>query len=264
MTEAIESELEKLNRTNIWDNEPVFCFTTDIDWASEAVLNAFFKELDLNSLKLTAFVTHSSPLIDDLFQQKKIERGIHPNFLQNSSHGTTFREVAETCISYAPEAFGFRCHRLFDVTDITHMLKNDFGFKYVSNLGTIMATKIRPLMHESGLIHFPVFFEDGTHLYNSMHLNIDRFEKYFKTPGIKIISFHSMHFVLNSPNFQFMRKIKDSMTRSEFNLLSAATIKGLQSKERGIRETIKQIFDLVSENNYKVFSLSELYHCSIS
>ena len=264
MTNSIEEALEKMNKNRVWDNEPVFCFTSDIDWASEAILSLFFEQIEIYNLKLTTFVTHSSPIIDALFKKNRLERGIHPNFLQNSSHGKTFKEVIENCVQYAPEAKGFRSHRLFDVSDITHLLKNEYGFRYVSNLGTILATNVRPLLHESGLIHFPIFFEDGTHLYNSMHLNINRFENYFKTPGIKIISFHPMNFVLNSPNFQFMRQIKDSMTRTEFNQLNTPEIKRLQNTKAGIKETIEQIFDMVSKNNYKVFSLSELYHYSMS
>lgn len=264
MLHPIEMVLEKLNKPKLWDNEPVFCFTADIDWASEDILKIFFKDLEEYDIHLTTFVTHHSPIIEEHFKNGKIERGIHPNFLAGSSHGNSFKEVIDHCIEYAPEAVGFRCHRLFDVSDITHLLKNQYGFKYVSNLGTILGTNIRPILHESGLIHFPTFFEDGTHLYNKLNLNIEPYESYFSSPGIKIISFHPMNFVLNSPSLKFMREIKDSLTREEYNNLDFYNIEQMQNKNTGIKDTMKQIFHLVSSKEYKVMALRELYEHSIS
>jgi hypothetical protein len=118
----INEILNKINIKRIWDEQPVFCFTSDIDWASEAVLEVFLSDLCRHDLKLTVFVTHESQLINQFKEGSLLERGIHPNFLPNSSHGEGFRTVIENCIRFAPEARGFRSHRLFDVTDITHLL----------------------------------------------------------------------------------------------------------------------------------------------
>ena len=157
MTNNIEILLEKLKNEKKWHTEPVFCFTSDIDWASEDVMQEFFNLINPLEIKPTLFVTHESELIEKNFQDKTIDRGIHPNFLANSSHGDNFKEIIETCMTFAPESTGFRSHRLFDVTDITHMLKDQFNFKYVSNLGTIMKTNISPIIHESGLLHYPIY-----------------------------------------------------------------------------------------------------------
>jgi hypothetical protein len=256
--------LSKVNRKNVWDEEPVFCFSSDIDWASEDVLDSFFKIIPLDLIKLTTFVTHASDIITNYADQNKISRGIHPNFLANSSHGENFREVIETCIKLAPEAYGFRSHRLFDVTDITHLLANDYGYKYVSNLGTILSSYIRPLLHESKLIHYPIFFEDGTHLYNELDFSLDPFKDYFTHPGIKIISFHPMNTVFNTPYIKYMREIKDSLTREEFNNIDNNIIKLKTNNKIGIRNTIEDIIDFVLKGNYKIYSFNELYNLTVN
>lgn len=260
----IERLLIKANSKFIWDKEPVFCFTSDIDWASEDVMKAYFDIIKTFDIKPTLFVTHHSDIIEQEFINKKIERGIHPNFMNGSSHGNSYVEVAENCIKYAPESYGFRSHRAFDVTDITHLLRNEYNYKYVSNQITILQQFIRPILHESGLINFPVFFEDGTHLYNQLDLKFKKYENLFITPGLKIISFHPMNFIFNSPTLPFMRQIKDSLTRDEYNNISSATIERLRNKNMGIGNTVIDIIEYVLTNNLPVFSMNELYNTIIN
>lgn len=264
MNEAKLELLRKVNRKNLWDDEPVFCFSTDIDWASEDVLENFFGALPLKEIKLTTFVTHESAKISALYASGQIDRGIHPNFLPKSSHGDTFEEIIETCVGFAPESFGFRSHRLFDVTDITHLLHDQHGYKYVSNLGTIMGDRIRPLLHESGLAHFPIFFEDGSHLYNDLGLSLEPYLDYFTSPGIKIVSFHPMNMVFNTPYIKFMREIKDSLSREEFNNIDTSVIAKTRNNKLGIRDVIFDIFELVRRKGFRVMSMNELYQTSVA
>ena len=254
--------LDKIAQERLWHKEPVFCFTSDIDWASEPVLEEFLSAMCKNDLKLTTFVTHASPIIDRYKEAGLIERGIHPNFLSNSSHGNGFRAIAETCIQFAPEAIGFRSHRLFDVTDITHLLHDVFGFKYVSNLGTIMQPGITPILHESGLVHFPIFFEDGTHLFNKLPFNLSQYMDRFLSPGIKIIIVHPMNFVINTPEIKYMRNIKDTLSREEYNQMSKDQFMELSYKGTGIRSMVENIISLAKKHT--IMSLNEIYQLTIS
>lgn len=259
--EEIEVLLSKIQAKQIWNEMPVFCFTSDIDWASEDVMKEFFNIVNAFEIKPTLFVTHHSEVIKSNFESGKIERCIHPNFLSDSSQGNSFKEIIETCIKFAPESYGFRSHRLFDVDDTSHLLKKVYNYKYVSNLGTLMQTYIRPILHESGLIHFPIFFQDGTHLYNNLDLDFKKYINLFTTPGIKTISFHPMNFIFNSPTMPFMRQIKDSLSREEYNNISTATIEKLRNKKNaGIGQTTIDIIEFVKANNYPIFSLNELYN----
>ncbi len=258
----INELLDKITQERIWHKEPVFCFTSDIDWASETVLEIFLNELCKHDLKLTTFVTHESRIISEYYEDGLIERGIHPNFLNNSSHGDGFRSIIETCIKFAPEAIGFRSHRLFDVTDITHLLHDGFGFKYVSNLGTIMQPGIFPILHESGLVHFPIFFEDGTHLFNKLGFELSSYLDRFLSPGIKIICVHPMNYVINTPEIKYMRNIKDSLSREAYNQMSLEQIDELSHKGVGIRNLVEEIIVLAKQ--HRIMSLNEMYQLTIS
>ena len=269
----IESILEKLNQKHIWDEQPVFCFTSDIDWASESVMENYF-QLVSDDLKVTLFCTHESERI----KQCSWDKGIHPNFLPKSSHSEKemnihapkdyYQRVIETCQTFAPGSKVFRSHRAFDVTDTNHLLKEKYGFEYCSNQITIMQNGIKPVLMESGLINFPVFFEDGTHLYNELDFDYRKYISKFYQPGIKIISFHPMNFVFNSPTYGWMRRLKDSISQDKYKNISNDFIREWNSggrsamsgvSEIGIQNTILDIIHFVRECNYKIYSLKQLY-----
>ena len=56
--------INKLENKFIWDEMPVYVFTTDIDWASEDVLSLFFEKLKRFDFKIDTFVTHDSDIIN--------------------------------------------------------------------------------------------------------------------------------------------------------------------------------------------------------
>ena len=258
----IDTEMVKLLELaagpHIWDEQPVFCFTSDIDWASEAVLEEYFSLLPMEFLKLTTFVTHKSDIIEQQYQKGLIQRGIHPNFLPGSSHGNSFREVIETCMTFAPEATCTRSHRAFAVTDTEHLLKNEFHFNCSSNTITTLTPGIKPYWLESKLLQVPVFFEEGSFLYNQLGLSIKPYLKYFTAPGLKVISFHPINMVFNTPEIAWMRKIKDSLSREEFNHIDPDMIQRLRNRERGAFNLVTEIIDLAQQINAPILSLNDI------
>ena len=255
--------LEKAAGPHIWDEQPVFCFTSDIDWASEAVIKRYFKELPLDLLKLTVFVTHKSEVIEREFLAERIQRGIHPNFLPGSSHGNSFREIIDTCMSFAPEATCTRSHRAFDVTDTAHLLRNEYHFKCCSNTITTMTPKITPYWLESKLLQIPVFFEEGSFLYNRLGLSIQPYRKYFTAPGLKVISFHPINMAFNTPEISWMRQIKDSMTREEFNHIDDDMINRRRNNGRGAFNLVTEIIELAQHLQAPILSLDEIYNQTV-
>lgn len=249
---------------HIWDEQPVFCFTSDIDWASEAVIEHYFQRLPLDLLKLTVFVTHKSDVIEREFLAGRLQRGIHPNFLPGSSHGDTFREVIETCMTFAPEATCTRSHRAFDVTDTAHLLRNEFHFKCCSNTITTLTPRITPYWLESKLLQIPVFFEEGSFLYNKLGLSIQPYRKYFTAPGLKVISFHPINMAFNTPEIAWMRQIKDSLTREEFNHIDAEMIEQRRNRERGAFDLVTEIIDLAQQLGAPILTLDEIYNETIN
>ena len=255
--------LELAAKPHIWDEQPVFCFTSDIDWASEAVIDDYFHRLPLDLLKLTTFVTHKSEIIENQFRAGVIQRGIHPNFLPGSSQGNSFREVIETCMTFAPEATCTRSHRAFDVTDTAHMLKNEFHFKCCSNTITTLTPGIKPFWLESKLLQIPVFFEEGSFLYNQLGLSIQPYLKFFKAPGLKVISFHPINMAFNTPYIAWMRQIKDSLTREEFNNISAEMIASKRNREKGAFDVVMEIINLAQQLHAPILTLDEIYHLTV-
>ena len=71
----------------------------------------------------------------------------------------------------------------------------------------------KPILHRSGLLSIPIFFEDGGFLLMDPTLNFNNFLENFSKPGLKVINFHPAHICFNTPNFQYTRKIKDSVSR---------------------------------------------------
>jgi hypothetical protein len=262
MPEQISTLLSNISKEKPWHTKPVFCFTVDIDWASEKVLELFFDEILSYKIFPTVFVTHASKIIDKLFAEKKIERGIHPNFLKGSSHGNSFEEVIDACIKLAPEAKLCRSHHSYSSTAISHLLKNKYQFKLSSNTVTVLQQHLQPVLHESGLLEFPIFFEDGTQLYNRLELRLEKYLENFTAPGIKIISFHPMNFVINSPTLQYMRNIKDTLTREDYNNLSLEKVNQYKNRLKGIKDICLEILNL--SEKHEVLTLNELYNISIS
>jgi hypothetical protein len=243
----------------IWDEQPVFCFTADVDWASDDALREAHALFDDYDLSVTYFLTHSSPYLSELLASGCIDAGLHPNFLPGSSHGDSLPEVIDYCIQLHPEAQCFRSHRYFDVTDVTHRFV-ELGLRYDSNVCTLLQQGIRPFLHESGLVRFPAFFEDGTYLFHQGDLDFGAVaESLFLKPGTKVVSLHPMHLVMNSPNLPYSRRVKDAVSRTTWNTLAEDDLRRLRYRGRGIRDFAEQLLAFVRDRGLPVFSLAELY-----
>ena len=242
----------------IWEEEPVVCFTSDIDWASEDMIKRTFELLDLKFKKITIFNTHKSNELEVKEKNKEIDMLIHPNFLPNSSHGDSFEEVIENCLKFCPDAKGFRSHRYFEVNDIFEIFSK-LGFKYFSNFCTRCENNLKPNLHRSGLLSIPIFFEDGGFLLMDPDLNFNNFQENFSRPGLKVINFHPAHICFNTPSFLYTRKIKDSVSREEWNNLSKKNLKRIEYGKFGIRNFIENIIEYSQKKNMKIVSLKEIF-----
>lgn len=249
--------MDRLNNL-LWRDEPIICLTFDVDWASEETLKYSYNIIEKYNYKTTFFLTHESKFLLDLIDINQIDGGIHPNFLPNSSQGSSYDEVINYCATLLPKAQSFRCHKYFDVNDITEIFARN-GFKYDSNLCTLLQ-RVEPFVHRSGLIRFPIFFEDGAYLLHKQNLNFKEIGKnLFYKPGLMILNIHPMHIALNSPDFYYMRKIKDSLSWKEWNNLDYKLLKQMNYTGYGIRNFVIEILELIKKENIKTYTLNELY-----
>lgn len=247
----LEKAREELQHNNI------VCITSDMDWASEYAIRRTFEYFDSESIPVTAFVTNPSAVVDEYKKEGKIKCGIHPNFMPDSSQGRNYDEVIDYCFKLIPDAECFRAHRYYDVNDIMDKL-TDRGIKWESNVCTLMDI-VPPFLHRSKTISFPIFWEDGAFLYYSENLDFSLMEKQLKSPGLKVINIHPMHFMLNTPYFSYTREIKDSLSRKEWNSMSEDVINRLSFKGEGIKTYIDKIINIIHKRDIETMFLEDVY-----
>ena len=80
--------------------------TFDIDWCIDEVLEYTLEILDRYNVKTTFFITHYTKLLNKMYENKKIELGIHPNFnpLLNGDfrYGKNIEEVMKYYMNIVP------------------------------------------------------------------------------------------------------------------------------------------------------------------
>jgi len=253
------SNIDKIAKINeLIQKEPIFVFTVDIDWASEDAIKCFLDLFEKYDIPMTIFLTHESKVLRE-YKKSSVHYGIHPNFLPDSSQGNSIDAVIDYCLKLVPNVECFRSHRYYDVNDITDKFKK-LGLKYDSNECTLLEN-IPPYIHRSGMHRFPIFFEDGAYLLHEFELNFYKgAEERFKTPGIKVLNIHPMHMVVNSPDFWYARRMKDKLTRHQWNNLSYSDFHKLAFNGIGIRSFILEVVKFIKKNNYKMFNLNQLYN----
>ena len=237
--------------------QPVFCFTSDIDWASEFAIKQILQYFKNADIPLTVFLTHESKTLDFAIQSGEIQAGIHPNFLQGSSQGDSFDEVIDFCFDLLPDAVGFRSHRYFEVNDVYEKLYSR-GIRFASNTCTVLEN-IPPFLHRNGMVQFPVFFEDGAYLWQKGEMSFKSVERIFSSEGLKVINIHPMHLMLNTPYFAYARKIKDTVSKEEWNSFDEKAIRRMRSAETGMSNFIDEMIEFIKKNNIQVTCLNNIY-----
>lgn len=225
--------------------------TIDLDWACEPAIEDTLDFLKDRGISPTVFITHRSPRVEESLNE--IEVGLHPYFDPSSSHGSTIAEVVKHVMDLPHNLPAFRCHR-FANCNLSRQAMVEAGMLISSNVCTDL--EIMPSFKDRfGLLEVPIFLEDGGYLWRKHPLEMHPYlkEKILKD-GMKIILIHPMHFAINTPNFEYMLKIKQSMSREEWKAMTRKTLNRLQWKGRGIRDLITELL----QNAPQIASLGSL------
>ncbi len=179
---------------------PVLTF--DVDWAADFMLDAMARELIERRVMATWLVTHESPAIDRLRGHPDLfELGIHPNFLEGSSHGDTVSEVLQTCMAMVPEATTMRSHALVQSSPILKQVIETTQIRCDSSLLLPDMENIRPVgfPHAEGpLMRVPYFWEDDVEMLRPNPRWA--LAEYDSGPGLRVFDFHPAHVYLNAVN----------------------------------------------------------------
>lgn len=171
-------------------------FTSDIDWAPEAVIADTIELFNKCNVKCTFFCTHNSSVIDSIRSDKNFELGIHPNFntiLQDGKGNQ--EETLRQILDIYPKAKGVRSHSLTYNGYLQIAFKNA-GLTYESNTFLPYWNQIHAYKIWNDLTILPFNFEDDIHFlarkkYDEMELNLF-------TNKLNVFDFHPIHIFLNT------------------------------------------------------------------
>lgn len=241
----------------------IFAFTMDIDWAAEYVIEkavSFFIE---HEIPLTIYCTHPSNVITRYSNHPLIHLGIHPNFIPGGSQGDSMDNIIDYVFSVVPGAVTMRAHRWFSSNDIYDRLVPR-GILFDSNECALLDV-VPPYRHRSGIIRFPVFWEDGGYLWHNLPLDFaTEGERIFSRPGLKVINCHPFHFAVNTPYFSWTREIKDRLSREEYAALNEESLSRISWNGYGMRNFVMALTDFVHRRGSRSALLSELYAEALS
>jgi peptidoglycan/xylan/chitin deacetylase (PgdA/CDA1 family) len=178
------------------------CFTVDVEWAAQAVVDDVRNLFDDYGVQATFFVTHADVSVPGH------ERGLHPNFRRN---GDTYRGLADAgrmtdeainrhiitaTRAFAPEANGVRAHCLHSDSTLLPLYR-ELGLEYDSCCQMPFVEGIRPFWIYGPLVELPIYYGDSLDLsmgvtdFQVARLALDR-------PGLKVLNFHPNTVYINA------------------------------------------------------------------
>ncbi|WP_421900079.1 hypothetical protein [Maridesulfovibrio sp.] len=228
-------------------DKPIYSVTIDTDWVPQFMLDHVLDMLRDSNVPATIFCT--SPY--DIEDSEQIEIGLHPNMMENSTHGDSEESRFAHVASLYPNAIGCRTHscywhgRMYDLL-IKHKIQYD------SSLLVPFQDYLKSFTFR-GVTRFPIWC--GDNLY--MHLNPDTAvfnPSGMDTPGLKVLHFHPVHIWFNSRTVDETRAILDGRSLPELNRKEAHA---LRRKGNGLEKIFADALRQLSgkENTHTLRSL---------
>ena len=190
--------------------------TLDVDWAPDCAIDFVAEKLLSHHIRATWFITHPSPAIVRLKEYPHLfELGIHPNFLQGSTHGDSPEAVLDHSMSLVPNAMSMRSHALVQSTPLLDQvmlrtpITNDVSLflPRLPNLGLVEYQR-----NGRTLLRVPYFWEDDFEMEN--HVPSWELGALLELGGgVKVFDFHPIHVYLNSASPEAYRQLKRQATR---------------------------------------------------
>jgi hypothetical protein len=227
-----------------WAQQPVFVLTTDIEWASDPCIDAFVAFARERGIVPTAFATHASRRLAAAADAGHVELGIHPNFLNGSSHGSTPADVIRHCLAFAPGAKVSRSHAFADGTHMALALRRA-GIEVDSNVCLYLQQGLGILQHWTGIMRLPVFWEDDIHWMVGGTWRLSDYRDDFFSPGLKIINVHPFNFALNladDASYQAAKSLIKSLTPEQ--------APSLRNRGLGTATLLDELCDAVARRGY--------------
>lgn len=238
------------------EGRPLFCFTTDIEWAPEWAIADTFALADEHGVPLVPFVTHPSELVASRFGPRLAGAGVHPNFLPGSTHGGTVDEVIAAVRALAPDARSFRSHCFYDDTRTLRKLAAD-GFTHDSNACAFLQPELSPVRTVTSVLRFPVFWEDDVHSSFGLGWTLDALRPALDSPGLKVVNVHPLRVALNIRDESSWERL-----RSRYEPRDSEA--GTPAPGRGTRTLLAELISYALRNGGRAYTLDELYQRALA
>jgi len=224
----------------------VSIITLDVDWAPDFIIDEVAEILIRNHTKATWFVTHDSEATRALLDNPELfEVGLHPNFRENSTQGSTLKEVMECLKSIAPDAVSFRTHSLVQSTILLRKLTEECGMRNDVSLLLPRAACLVPhrlyFSENSYLVRLPHFWSDDTEALHFASYSLK--DKFHHKLGLKIYNFHPFHIAINmsSPTSYELFKAYSSIP-----VCTPSDVERLRKERRGAGTFFKDLIQHIS------------------
>lgn len=216
-----------------------FHLTFDIDWAPDESVDEIRRIINPKNIKATFFITHDSPILKDLVKDGH-EIGIHPNFLERSSHGETPKEVVSHLLDIVPDARALRTHALVQSSPLLHDIFSSFPqLRYDLSVFMQDFPFVRPFkwaFEGAQFTRINYNWEDDAAFAQE---GFSWRDAYF--PGeLSVYDFHPIHVHLNSCSSDSYRELKRSAS-APLSELSSKTIAAHVNPSGGARTFLEAL-----------------------
>jgi len=226
-------------------------FTSDIDWATEEVIENMLQIFESYNTKCTLFTTHKSKVIQNC-SRNLFEIGIHPNFnsiLENRTNITVDDTIANLLKIY-PEAKGVRSHCMTQSTPMLNSFANK-GLLYDAN-HFLPYQKIHAFKLWNGMLRIPYNWEDDIHyLYNK---KFDEIGIELNNEDLFVFDFHPIHIFLNTENEQRYLDAKPHYQNTS-ELLNYKN-----TNQKGAKDALIFLLETIRENKFETNHLLGYYN----
>jgi hypothetical protein len=221
--------------------------TLDVDWAPDFMIDDAARVLVERGVRATWFVTHRSPAVERLSETPLFELGLHPNFLDGSTHGDSWEAVLAHCVELVPDAVAMRTHALVQSTPLLDLVASETGVRIDVSLYLPHAAGLQPVEHVSGrgsLVRVPYIWEDDLEMgraspvWSIAALN--------SAVGLKVLDFHPVHVYLNSARLTGYEALKREVPSFD-DLDAGAAEPYVNRAERGTRDMFVEAADHLAE-----------------
>lgn len=216
-------------------DEPVLVLTADQDWAPAWATRALLEVAAAAGAPLHLFVTNACPSLEA--PPGELSLGVHPNFRRDSTHGTTEDEVIDHVRALVPAATSFRTHGFVEGTATLDRLR-ERGMRADSNLLCWLQDDLPPILHGTGLLRVPVWFEDDVLLrFSPETLELGPVLGALERPGLKVVNVHPLLVAANVASAEDYRVRRTRLHGAR---------EPLEGPGRGLGRTLHELLEAVA------------------